>query len=362
MREKTSSKFLQALLIGSCYVYLILCPKAASAAASSSLSLCARVLVPSLFPFFVCANLFGSLGLTKRLEKPFSRVMGPVFGVPGSGAAALVLGLTGGYPSGAQAIGSLYAAGSIDEKAAQRLLCFCNNCGPAFLFGVVGGQVFGGTLAGLLLYLVHIVSALALGVLFGRGTSKRAEAKPHPEEKTPPVSFSSAFTKSVLLAGKTAFSVCLFAIVFGVLSSMATGVLAQFLPAWAGAVLTGILELSGGAAALGAVSISQGAKFVLSSMLLAFGGLSVHAQTKAVLEQAGLANLHVFPAKLLHAALAGALSVPVYALFRTRLEAQAAFAADSSWLFAAAAQLALGGGICLACLKLGAGNPQRNRV
>ena len=288
--------------------------------------------------------------------------MGPVFGVSGSGAAALVLGLTGGYPSGAQAIGSLYAAGSIDEKAAQRLLCFCNNCGPAFIFGVVGGQVLGSTLAGLLLYLVHIVSALALGAILPRGKVKNVKAAPHPVKKTPPVSFSSAFTKSVLHAGQTAFAVCLFAIVFGVLSSMATGVLTQFLPVWAGAVLTGILELSGGAAALGEASFSQGAKFALSSTLLAFGGLSVHAQTKAVLEQAGLSGLRVFGPKLLHALVAGALSVPVYALFKTQLEAQAAFAADSSWLFAAAAQLALGGGICLACLKLGAGNPQRNRV
>jgi len=32
---------------------------------------------------------------------------------------------------------------------------------------------------------------------------------------------------------------------------MANGILARFLPDWAGAVLTGVLELSGGAAALG---------------------------------------------------------------------------------------------------------------
>lgn len=349
-------------MIGSCYVYLILCPKAASAAAVSSLSLCAKVLVPSLFPFFVCANLCCALGLTKRLEKPFSRVMEPVFGVPGSGAAALVLGLTGGYPSGAQAIGSLYSARSIDEQTAQKLLFFCNNCGPAFIFGVVGGQVFGSTLAGLLLYLVHIVSALALGALLGRGKSKNVEAKPRPEEKTPSVSFSNAFTKSVLLAGQTAFAVCLFAIVFGVLSSMVNGVLSRFLPDWAGAVLTGVLELSGGAAALGAVSLSQGAKFALSSMLLAFGGLSVHAQAKAVLEQAGLSGLRVFLPKLLHAALAGALSIPVYALFQTRLEAQAAFAANASWLFPAAVQFALCGGICLLSLKMETGNFARHRV
>ena len=152
--EKTRVRFLQALAIGACYVWLIVRPEDASLAAAGALSLCAKVIVPSLFPFFVCANLFCALHLTQPLERALSGVMQPVFGVPGSGAAALVVGLTGGYPSGAQTIAALYAAGSIDKKSAGRLLLFCNNCGPAFIFGVVGPAVFGSRLAGLLLYIV----------------------------------------------------------------------------------------------------------------------------------------------------------------------------------------------------------------
>ena len=163
--EKTRVRFLQALAIGACYVWLIVRPEDASLAAAGALSLCAKVIVPSLFPFFVCANLFCALHLTQPLERALSSVMQPVFGVPGSGAAALVVGLTGGYPSGAQTIAALYAAGSIDKKSAGRLLLFCNNCGPAFIFGVVGPAVFGSRLAGLLLYIVHCTSALLLGTL-----------------------------------------------------------------------------------------------------------------------------------------------------------------------------------------------------
>lgn len=121
--EKTRVRFLQALAIGACYVWLIVRPEDASLAAAGALSLCAKVIVPSLFPFFVCANLFCALHLTQPLERALSGVMQPVFGVPGSGAAALVVGLTGGYPSGAQTIAALYAAGSIDKKAPEGFFC-----------------------------------------------------------------------------------------------------------------------------------------------------------------------------------------------------------------------------------------------
>ena len=362
MRKNIWVHFLQALLIGTCYVYLILCPKAASAAAVSGLKLCGQVIVPSLFPFFVCADLFCALGLTARLERPLSRVMEPVFGVPGSGAAALVLGLTGGYPSGAQAVSRLYADGRIDRKTAQKLLTFCNNCGPAFIFGVMGWSVFESTLAGLLLYLVHISSALLLGVFLKGRQAGRSAAVRRAEASPEPVSFSVAFTKSVLQAGKTALTVCMFVIVFAVLSAMLNGVLTHLLPARAAAILTGVLELSGGAAALAQASFSQGAKFVLSSMLLAFGGLSVHAQTKAVLEQAGLSGLRVFLPKALHAALAGLISVPVYALFRAQLEAAPAFAAERGWLLPAAAQAVLGAAACIGFRKMAGSNLRRHRV
>ena len=162
--QKTGTQFLAGLAIGLCYVWLIVDARAASAASVSALGLCAKVIVPSLFPFFVCSNLFCALGLERPMERVLSRVVEPLFGVPGSGAAALFVGLTGGYPSGAQSVGALYGGGSIDRQTAKRLLLFCNNCGPAFIFGVVGPSVFGSSLAGLLLYLVHVASSLLLGI------------------------------------------------------------------------------------------------------------------------------------------------------------------------------------------------------
>ena len=86
----------------------------------------------------------------------------------------------------------------------------------------------------------------------------------------------------------------MFVVVFGVVTAMVQTALRPVLPDWALVIVSGLLELSGGASALAEAAMPQGVKFALASFFLAFGGLSVHAQTKAVLSSAGLEGLPVF--------------------------------------------------------------------
>ena len=92
--------------------------------------------------------------------------MNVLFRVNGSCAAALVLGLIGGYPVGAKAAADLYRNGRCNESEARRLLGFCNNAGPSFLIGVVGAGIFQSAKLGLLLEGIHIFSALLIGLLY----------------------------------------------------------------------------------------------------------------------------------------------------------------------------------------------------
>ena len=128
----------------------------------------------------------------------------------------------------------------------------------------------------------------------------------------------------------------MFVVVFGVFSSMLRSALSNVLPSPALFILTGLLELSGGMHVLSGLAMPQGLKFIAASFFLAFGGFSIHAQTKAVLAQAGLQDLPVFFPKLLHAALSACLSIPVYLLFRETLRAAQSFScvfrADVCWL------------------------------
>ena len=145
---------------------LVLWPSQAMEAARTGLALCGNVIIPSLFPFFVLSSLVVELGMSRYLGRLLQPVMAPLFRVNGSCAAALALGVVGGYPVGARTAISLYQNGQCSRTEAERLLAFCNNCGPAFILGVVGTGIFGSGRAGLLLYLGHIAASLLVGLLF----------------------------------------------------------------------------------------------------------------------------------------------------------------------------------------------------
>ena len=141
---------LELLILSAAACALLFFPETASAAVVRGLRQCGAAILPSLFPFFICANLITELSLTRIPARLLGGLMRPVFHLGGAGSAALVLGLVGGYPAGAQAVAQLYEGGSISQEEAGRLLLFCNNAGPAFVTGVCGVCVLGSAKAGLL--------------------------------------------------------------------------------------------------------------------------------------------------------------------------------------------------------------------
>ena len=66
---------------------------AVRAGVEEALALCARTVVPALFPFMVSASLLVSLGFGELAAPWLAGLMEPLFRVPGAGSAALLLGL-----------------------------------------------------------------------------------------------------------------------------------------------------------------------------------------------------------------------------------------------------------------------------
>ena len=161
-RRTPQSALLLALLL---LMLILLSAQAAAEGCRRALSVCARLIIPSLFPFFVLSSLLNALGLPGLLGRLLAPAAMRVYGISGAGASALPMGLCGGYPAGAAYIAELEASGAVTPREAERLLAFCNNSGPAFLVGAIGCGVFHSVKAGLLLCAAHILAAL-LGMGF----------------------------------------------------------------------------------------------------------------------------------------------------------------------------------------------------
>jgi sporulation integral membrane protein YlbJ len=249
----------------------------AAQGARQSLSLCAATLIPSLFPFFVLAALLSALGLPDLLARRAGGIMRRVFHVSGSGAQAFFLGISWGYPLGASVVAQLRRSGQVTRDEAERLLPFCNNSGPAFIIGAMGG-VFHSVQAGLLLYITHVTAALLLGLLLRPPAPERTHVPPNKNEGT--VSFAAAFGPAVAGALRSTLTVCSYVVLFGALMGMLTPL--QKLPPLGAALAAGVLELGSGAAALSGMSPTP-LTLAVAALLLGWGGISVHCQTMALI-------------------------------------------------------------------------------
>ncbi len=275
---------------------LVIASDGAVAGAKAALATCGNLILPALFPFFVVSYLISGLGLPGYLGSRLQRPMALLFGTSGTGASVFLLGILGGYPLGAAVLADLVQRGELPQEEARRLLAFCNNSGPAFLVGAVGVGLFRSAGVGLLVYGVHLLSALLTG-LFLSGTRLPAPAAEPVHLAS--ISLSVALPEAISKAAGQILQICGYITFFGAV----TGTLEELglfsaiygqLAAHTGlslqctrALCCGVLELGSGIGALQGAALSPGT-LALCSFLTGFGGLSVCLQTAGVLQGSGI--------------------------------------------------------------------------
>lgn len=320
--KKKLGELLSLLAALGVFAALLLAPQAASDGARAGLRLCARTLIPALFPFMAASNLLLALGAPQHLGRALTPLTRRLFGIGGAGSAAFLLGVSGGYPLGAATVAELYRSGAVDREEAERLLCFCDNSGPAFIVSAVGAAAFGSVRVGGFLYLVHILAAAATGLCLRRDPGAPSAEAP----AAAPLPFPAAFTKSVRTAADTMVTVCAFVLFFSVLVGIldasgglfraAGGISLRFGTElrFSRALLLGLLELGNGATALQGLAVNA-KNLALAAFLLGWGGLSVHAQAAAVIMQGGLSPARHGLSKLAHGFWSALLVFVLYPLF-----------------------------------------------
>ncbi len=292
-----------------CAVGLLLWSQPVSAAVHQSVTVCTRVLLPALFPFLVLSNLLIGSGALQRFSVRLEPLTRTLFDLPGCFSAPILLGAVGGYPVGAKTVVALYRAGGCTREDALQALTFCNNGGPAFFIGALGAGLLHDTALGVRLYLIHLLAALLIGMLYPRNkrTVKQIDCTVDSGGNPKPLSlFLGAVTD-----GFGAFlNLCAFVLLFSVLICLLRQLPGfSFLPQGLQGLLCGLLELTSGAGLLCAASLPESILCAALSFLSGWGGLSVQLQSLSLLGEAGLSGRRCLWCKLLQGVLAAGLSV-----------------------------------------------------
>lgn len=350
---------------------LVVFPKQGFEAGLSGMRLFWNTVFPSLLPFFILSEFLLGLGVVRGFGVLLEPLMRPLFSVPGIGAFALSMGLAAGYPMDAVITARFRSQNLCTRVEGERLLAFTNTADPLFMIGAVAVGMFKSPAVGGLLALAHYISSFLVGVIFKLWGRKAEREEIREVQPSPPLAvrgniFARAFHEmvasrqedgrafgqimrdGVVESMQTLIMICGFIVFFAVLievlrvSGMITligapiafvyhlfGINGGLVPP----TIAGALEIDVGTAqtvTVTAAPLLQ--KLALVSGIIAWSGLSVHAQVASVLTQTDIRMRPYFLARFLHAALAAALTVGFYALGMGRTTNALAFSTPMSSL------------------------------
>ena len=293
MRNLKNRNIYTSIAASTAMLVLILDSKTALSGAAEGIHLCLKTLIPSLFPYFVLSNIL--TGALYGQELPFLRPIASVCKIPAGACTLFAVGLLGGYPAGARNVAEMHRMGGLPTDQASRMIVFCNNAGPAFIFGILQ-TLFSDPMVPWLLWIVHIISALVVGMSLPRASIDDCL---HPLSR--PIKLTDALERAV----HAMTAVCGWVVLIRTILAFLDRCLLHLLPVYAQVALAGLLELSNGCLRLGQLE-NEPLRFVLAAGLLAFGGICITLQTASVADAIPL-NLY-FPGKMLQCSVSILLS------------------------------------------------------
>jgi len=247
--------------------------------ARDGLRLCARSVIPSLFPFLVLSPILAD-GIRRAAFFWGRRWLNA------QGAAlisAFAVGMFAGFPIGALTLVSLYRQGVISREDAARFLGVCTGASPAFLIGYFGDALWGSIALGWVVWLMQCLVCLIGFLILNRGIMQNAcETVMQASDQVP------ALGECLSLAVPRMLQICGTVVFFSVLRS--------FFCCWFGGntsvLLGGMSEMTGGLCDARVLYESGGMEerfaMIISAAVIGFGGGCVGMQIENAAAAAGV--------------------------------------------------------------------------
>lgn len=328
--------FLVVLIAASMIIY----PEPSFKAAERGLRVWWGIVLPALLPFFIAAEVLMGIGVVHFMGVLMEPLMRPVFNVPGTGSFTLVMGVASGYPLGAALSARLKEDGLATKTEAERLMCFCNTSDPLFMTGAVAVGMFRRADLAPVIMGAHYLSALAVGVLLrfwrrGEAPSLPIQAEPgfivarayramRKAQAEDPKAFGELLGDSVRRSVSTLLLILGFMVLFSVifelmkmagLAALLSAAISKVVPdalvpkALHQSLVSGLFEITIGTSMASAAGAPLVARVAACSAVIAWSGLSVHAQVAAVIQPSGLSVWPYTSTRFLQGIIAASMTV-----------------------------------------------------
>ena len=278
------------------------------------LALCARAILPSLFPFMVLAELLVATGAGEWLALPLPSLLGKILGLSRAGCCAVLLGLLCGFPVGARCAIMSYEKGRIGRDECERILACSSIPSAAFLISTIGTTLWKNAKFGITLYISAVLSAILSGILlYGMQKQQQENTCPISQSHSVDIRFEAGmFPLAIRNATINTLLICAYVVFFSALAGTIEIVLGRFSAnETMHAIIESLLELSGGVNAASMISNQKLAK-ILTGATVGWSGISVHCQMLSLCDGHNISTRPYLIAKLVQAVIC---AIAMWALF-----------------------------------------------
>ena len=294
--KRKSQELLEVLIILFLYLGIFMRPELIMESGINSINIFKTKLFPSIFPFFLLANLILELGLADKISEKLNFIIKKLFHVEGISSFIIIISIISGFPSGSSYISSCYKDKLISKETANYLLTFTHFANPLFILGTCGLVLNNMSIAYKIL-IIQIIANLMLGIIL-----RPKEIISFKNSKN----YSSSFLEALPKAITKAVNLLLFMLGSITFFMFFSKLLSKFLNlnAFFTVIMTGILDLTSGISIVNTLGLSRDLMGLIILSFITFGSFSVHIQVINNIKEQDLSYKYFFLGRIIETAIA----------------------------------------------------------
>ena len=233
----------------------------------------------SLFPMFILNDILINLNIPYYFYLLFNKLFLKVFHTSGLGAYVFIMSLISGTPSNAYILKELVELEKLSIEEANHFLTFTYFSNPLFLT-VMLSTIFNARIV-LKIILCHYLANIIIGILMRNKAPKIVTNQKYTQNKSKS-SIIKSINKSISTLLMILGTICFYMLLtFIVMNLLPDNLLIKTL-------ISGFLEITNGLNTITSLNIFIQIKEIIASAIISFGGLSIHTQIKAILENTNM--------------------------------------------------------------------------
>ena len=246
----------------------------------------------SLFPMFIINDILIHINIPYYFYQIFNRLFLKIFHTSGLGAYVFIMSLISGTPSNAYILKELVNDHKLSTEEANHFLTFTYFSNPFFLTMMLTSIFTPKTT--LKIIFIHYLSNIIIGILLRKKAPKITTQTFKPESKKNRSILINSINKSIstllmILGTVTFYMIVTYIIAFPFKENILLKTLTS-----------GFLEITNGLNNLIHLNIYTKIKEIIAIAIISFGGLSIHTQIKAILEDTKINYQYFLKGRILH--------------------------------------------------------------